>query len=161
MKKPDPEVGQIVKYDYLWLDEQASGRIEGTKDRPCAVVVARRSKQDGSFDVLLAPITHSPPKNPKQAISIPSEAQKSTGLDQEKSWLLTSEVNQAAWSDAGIIPARRGEWLYGKLPRGIAAKAVKDITEIRSAGKLQIVDRVKAELSRGIWNRSSGDDRGR
>jgi mRNA-degrading endonuclease toxin of MazEF toxin-antitoxin module len=139
--KPDPQIGDIVRYDYLWRDEQKDGRQEGRKDRPCAVIVARRRTDTGAFEILLAPITHTPPRTPSMAIAIPVQAKGLTGLDDNRSWLLTSEVNQVAWSDAGIVPAAKGKWLYGSLPRGLAMKAVFDIKERRERGDLAVVDR--------------------
>jgi uncharacterized protein YifN (PemK superfamily) len=141
VKKPNPEVGQIIKYDYLWRDEQQRGKIEGSKERPCAVIVAIQSQNDGSYTVLLAPITHSSKQANNASILIPRQAKKITGLDEDQSWLLTTEVNAVSWLDPGILPAKKGQWLYGYLPRGIAKKAVEDILKFRGEKKLKIIDR--------------------
>ena len=161
MKKPEPEIGQIVKYDYLWRDEKDKGRIEGAKERPCAVVVARKASADGSFEVLLAPITHSPPIAGKAATAIPEQAKKITGLDQNRSWLLIAEVNAVAWSDPGIVPAKKGEWLYGNLPRGVASKAVQDLARLQGQGKLQIIDRRPKVFQTAHQGKDRNGDRGR
>ena len=141
MKKPNPEVGQIVRYDYLWRDEQLQGKIEGTKERPCAVIVAVQSQNDGSFTVLLAPITHSSKQANNAAIIIPEQAKTITGLDEDQSWLLTTEVNAVSWLDPGIVPAKKGQWIYGYLPRGIVRKAVDTILKFGREKKLKIIDR--------------------
>jgi hypothetical protein len=39
MPLPTPEPGLVVAYAYLWLAEYEQGREEGTKDRPCAIVL--------------------------------------------------------------------------------------------------------------------------
>jgi hypothetical protein len=36
---PSPKPAQVLRYAYLWADEHADGREEGTKDRPVAVVL--------------------------------------------------------------------------------------------------------------------------
>lgn len=36
--------------------------MEGAKDRPCAMIVALQRAEDGSQQVYVAPITHSPPR---------------------------------------------------------------------------------------------------
>jgi uncharacterized protein YifN (PemK superfamily) len=141
VKKPDPEIGQIIRFDYLWRDEHERGRMEGAKDRPCAVVVARKQADDGTYLVLLAPITHSPPTDLRGAIEMQTRFNKMTGLDQGRSWLVTSEVNQVSWADPGIVPARQDQWLYGMLPRGIAQKAVRNIIERMNERDLAIVKR--------------------
>lgn len=61
---PEPEVGLVISYSYLWKEEEEQGLVEGRKDRPCAIVLtvevpaaeAHLRKQ-----VAVAPITHSPP----------------------------------------------------------------------------------------------------
>ena len=141
MKKPDPEVGQIVKFDYLWRAERLQGRSEGAKDRPCAVVLARRQQDDGSFIVLLAPITHSAPEKSTVSIAIPSQSNKATGFDNTQSWLILSEVNFVPWSDAGIVPAHKGQWLYGYLPRKVATRATEEIGKMLQKSVLGIVKR--------------------
>lgn len=40
MPWPEPEPGLVIRYAYLWRREQETGREKGTKDRPCAVVLA-------------------------------------------------------------------------------------------------------------------------
>jgi hypothetical protein len=36
---PEPQPGLVISYAYLWSEEAEQGRIEGRKDRPCAIVV--------------------------------------------------------------------------------------------------------------------------
>ena len=33
-----PRIGQIIDHHFLWVDEQAAGKIEGRKARPCLIV---------------------------------------------------------------------------------------------------------------------------
>jgi hypothetical protein len=37
---PQPEVGLVISYSYLWKEEEERGQIEGRKDRPCAIMLA-------------------------------------------------------------------------------------------------------------------------
>src|SRR5689334_4007413 len=39
-KFPEPEVGLVISYAYLWFEEAERGQVEGRKDRPCAIIVA-------------------------------------------------------------------------------------------------------------------------
>lgn len=141
MRRPDAEIGQIVRFDYLWRDEARRGRIEGSKDRPCAVILAMARDDDGAKLVYLAPITHSPPIPGQSTVEIPHHARELTGLDDARSWLVTSEVNRVNWLDPGIVPARRGQWLVGHLPRGIARRAVDQVLELARKRILGRVDR--------------------
>ena len=61
MPLPDPVPGLVIRYAYLWFGEYAAGQEEGVKDRPCAIVAAIRSDEDGNTRVLVLPITHTPP----------------------------------------------------------------------------------------------------
>lgn len=42
MSLPKPVPGLVISYSYLWSDEHKTGVEEGRKNRPCAIVAARR-----------------------------------------------------------------------------------------------------------------------
>ena len=52
MSFPEPYVGLVIRYSYLWKREFDAGREEGTKDRPCAIVMAVVD-EDGDKEVLV------------------------------------------------------------------------------------------------------------
>src|SRR5262245_51116870 len=91
---PQPEPGLVVSYSYLWSREAAHGRVEGFKDRPCAIVLAlidlARSR---SPQVVVVPVTHRPPRDPSVAIEIPARVKQHLGLDDERSWIIVNEFN--------------------------------------------------------------------
>lgn len=147
MKKPDPAQGLVIRYDYLWRDEAARGRQEGAKDRPCAIVVARQG--DGSeTHVVLAAITHTPPVNPKGAIEIPQQVKRHLGLDDERSWIIVSELNIVKWEDPGIVPAQKTRWDYGFLPPKLTKAMVDKAIEQQQDKKLNFIDRALIEKRR-------------
>ena len=145
MKKPQPALGLVIRYDYLWRDEVMRGHLEGVKERPCAIVVARQTVNGKQPQVLLVPITHSPPKNPNGAVEIPPKVKQHLGLDQERSWIIVNELNSVAWDDAGIVPVSRTHWEYGFLPGKLAQILIDRIIEQQQCGKLKITDRVQIE----------------
>ena len=159
MKKPDPAQGLVVRYDYLWSDEAEKGRQEGSKERPCAIVVTTTGEgQDAR--VWLAPITHTQPTNPKAAIEIPQKVKRHLGLDDDRSWIVTSELNGVAWGDPGIVPAKPGQqWEYGRLPNALWQPAVEKIKEMSKERRVKMVDRTRG-FSGDKW-RGRDDDRGR
>ena len=53
-----PKPGLVVQYDFLWKEESATAHEHGTKDRPCAIVLTTKEREDGSKDVCLCAITH-------------------------------------------------------------------------------------------------------
>ena len=63
MPLPDPQLGLVISYAYLWHHEHQAGQDEGRKDRPCVVVLAVDRGVDGLI-VTVVPITHVPPADP-------------------------------------------------------------------------------------------------
>ena len=96
MTLPKPEAGLVIRYSYLWLREHREGREEGTKDRPCAIILALRD-DDGETQVLVVPVTHSPPDNLTAALELPPAVKQHLGLDAERSWVVLSESNLFDW----------------------------------------------------------------
>ena len=71
---PEPEVGLVISYSYLWKEEEEQGLVEGRKDRPCAIVLTGEvpaAESNRRKQVAVAPITHSPPHDPNVAVEIP------------------------------------------------------------------------------------------
>ncbi len=63
MALPKPECGLVISYSYLWRRESEAGQVEGSKNRPCVIVLAVRRADDAEI-VTVAPITHAPPPDP-------------------------------------------------------------------------------------------------
>lgn len=121
MPLPTPCPGLVIGYAYLWLDQQRSGWLEGSKNRPCAIVLTAESG-DGEIVVTVAPITHSEPRDPAAAVELPTATKKRLGLDGERSWVVVSEVNRFVWSGPDLRPVSRdqpGRFEYGMLPPGL------------------------------------------
>lgn len=138
MKKPEPQVGLVIRYDFLWSHERERGLEDGAKERPCVIVTAIIRKADGVTEVLVAPITHSPPRDGTAAIEIPHKVGRSLGLDDERSYIVADESNTVAWDDAGIVPAEPGKrWAYGRLPRPLYDQLRASMLELHSKRKLK------------------------
>jgi hypothetical protein len=117
---PTPQPGLVIRYSYLWQSEAATGQEEGTKDRPCAVVIAVQDEQ-GRRRVYALPITHAPPAVAAEAIEIPPLVKVRLGLDGERSWIVVSEANVFRWPgpDLRFQPGRGSDSaVYGFLPPG-------------------------------------------
>jgi hypothetical protein len=75
--------------------------------------------EDGEWEVLVLPITHSPPANPTDAIDIPTETKKRLGLDFDRSWIAITEANEFLWPGPDLRPVPGGDAstiAYGPLP---------------------------------------------
>ena len=131
MALPEPVPGLVIRYGYLWHDEARRGREEGSKDRPCAVVLALRREESGTT-VVVAPITHSPPREDRAGVELPAATKRRLGLDEAASWIITDDVNAFLWPGPdlrpipGEAPAR---FAYGLLP---AALTERMLTSVRA-----------------------------
>jgi hypothetical protein len=121
MSLPIPKPGLVIRYSFLWSNEKAKGAVEGSKDRPCAIVVATKRAADDDIDTIVAPITHQPPEDSAASIEIPAATCNSLGLDSGRHWLRLDELNRFAWPgfDLRPIPGSRGKYVYGMLPPGL------------------------------------------
>ena len=118
MSFPTPVPGLVIRYSYLWRREYEQGREEGSKDRPCAVVMSIIT-EGGEREILVLPVTHSPPSDPAGAVEIPPQTKNRLGLDFERSWIGISEANEFIWPgpDLRSIPGRDESTIaYGVLP---------------------------------------------
>lgn len=118
MSFPEPHAGLVIRYSYLWKRESDAGREEGTKDRPCAIIMTVVD-EDGDKEVLVLPVTHSPPDDRAAAIEIPTATKSRLGLDGERSWIIITEANEFVWPgpDLRAVPGRDESTIaYGTLP---------------------------------------------
>lgn len=118
---PDPIPGLVIRYSYLWNVEHLSGREDGRKDRPCAVVAALRNTPTGTI-VIVLPITHSPPLHGTFAVELSPNTKARLGLDGHRSWVILSEANRFRWPGPDLRPAINGDLstvAYGELPASV------------------------------------------
>ncbi|MCW2308980.1 hypothetical protein [Rhodobium gokarnense] len=118
MSLPRPEPGLVIRYSYLWWQEQRAGREEGTKDRPCAVVLTSEQR-DEDILVVVIPITHAEPRDKTGATELPPRVKAHLGLDDERSWIVFSEANRFIWPGPDLRPlpgSAPPEFAYGFLP---------------------------------------------
>jgi len=114
---PEPVPGLVVRYNYLWYEDQMKGLSDGDKDRPCAIIIA--SKTTGKVTVV--PITHSYPEPGEQHLSIevPSDVARAIGLDDAVNYVRLGEVNRFKWPGDHLRPLPNDPTRihYGMIPR--------------------------------------------
>ncbi|HEV2365733.1 MAG TPA: growth inhibitor PemK [Caulobacteraceae bacterium] len=135
---PAPRPGLVIRYGYLWREEALRGRLEGIKDRPCVVVLAV-TRDAGRTVVTVAPITHSAPRAPGEAVELPPQTLERLGLGVAwdwpgRSWIVATEVNQFEWPGPDLRPARAGEWAFGFIPGALLRKLREAMTARRRLG---------------------------
>ncbi len=115
------------------------------KDRPSVVVVAHTLVND-RLQLLVAPVTHSPPMRPDDAIEIPSKVKRHLGLDSERSWIVTSELNRFIWPgpDIRLIQGKDGlSPLYGAIPAQLFAQVKEKLLAKAKLGRIGMVKRTE------------------
>ena len=142
---PEPKVGWLLSYSYLWADDFRRGAEEGVKTRPCALVAATR--RDGDRIVaIVVPVTHSPPVDPEAAIEIAAVTKARLGLDAQRSWIICDEANVFAWPGPDLRAAGGQTppsiW-YGPLPPKLATAAREKLLGFAKAGRLRRVPRTE------------------
>ena len=145
MSLPKPEPGLVVSYSYLWLRQYREGREEGVKDRPCAVVLATRI-DEGETQVVVVPITHSPPESSAAGLELPPAVKQLLGLDTERSWVVLSESNLFDWPgpDLRRIGDRGNNSVaYGFLPPRFFAELRRRFSAFEAATRSRRVKRTE------------------
>ncbi|MES1202086.1 MAG: hypothetical protein ABUS57_11640 [Pseudomonadota bacterium] len=140
---PEPKPAQILRYAYLWRDEAEAGAEEGAKDRPAVVVLVSQRHGD-QLRVIVAPITHSPPADPRDGLEIPSATCARVGLDSERQWIIAAEVNAFVWPGPDLRPkAGKGaeSVLLGYLPPNTFARLRDRIVALGRERRFRVVER--------------------
>ncbi len=122
----------MISYAYLWAREHRKGLEEGRKDRPCAIVAARRVLA-GRDVVTVVPITHSTPADPEDAVEIPATLKRHLGLDDLPSSVVVCETNDFLWPGPDLRPA---DPAYGMLPPRFFAHVRDRILQAHARRKL-------------------------
>lgn len=133
MALPDPTPGLVVSYAYLWNSEARAGREEGAKDRPCVIILSVQDI-DGERVVHVAPITHSAPRAPGEAVELPAATKARLGLDHQPSWIVTTELNRFTWPGPDLRPISRDRpdtFAFGSVPLGLLKQAIDQIRDRR------------------------------
>ena len=143
MTFPAPRPGLVIRYSFLWSNERDAGAEEGSKDRPCAIVVAARRDEHSDIRVLVAPITHAPPDDPRDSLEIPSDVAKALGLDGERHWLRLDELNRFSWPgyDLRPLPGKNAKYDYGMSPKPLYEARRSGILERQRARRGRTQDR--------------------
>ena len=143
MKIPQPRVGLVIRYSFLWSHEARDGAAEGRKDRPAAIVVATQKDEYGDIRVIVAPITHEHPSDPAASLEIPPQVIRSLGLDGERHWLRIDELNRFSWPGFDIrpLPHRADTCEYGMLPESLYQQLKASIIGRQNARQIRAIER--------------------
>jgi len=142
MAVPLPQPGQVIRYAYLWWNEARAGRTDGDKDRPCSIVLTRITDA-GRTVVYVLPVTHTPPLKDEDGVEIPQATKRRLGLDADRSWIITTELNQFTWPGPDIRPTASGEYIYGYLPEQLMRLVLEQVKKHAGHKRLKNIPRTE------------------
>lgn len=118
------------------------GQEEGLKDRPVVVVLATVKTGD-TVQLFVAPITHSAPDRAADAIAMPPNVKRALGLDRERSWIVTTEVNRFIWPGPDVRPLGGGDPFYGAIPDWLFVQVREAIGGRAERGVMKVTPRTE------------------
>lgn len=137
-----PAVGDVIRYAYLWSHESAAGREEATKDRPAAIVALLRG-DDGRDEVIVFPITSSPPPDAAAGVEIPAATRDRLGLQVGSCWVIVTEVNIFVWPGPDLRRPEKANdsFVYGSLPHALMLRIKQSFAAWRARGAVRTIRR--------------------
>ncbi len=106
-------------------------------------MLALAGQEDDRPRAVVLPVTHTPPQLPTEGVELPAATKRRLGLDEERSWVVTSEANSFLWPgpDLRFLPGRGPEsTVYGLLPPDVF-QAVRESflarIRVKQAGLIQ------------------------
>ena len=136
-----PPPGSVLRYAYLWADENAAGREEGRKDRP-AVVLVTVVRAAGDVQILGLAVSHRAPRQPHEAVLFPLQEKRRLGLDDAPAWIVTSEGNSFQWPGPDIRPIPgRTSFVYGQISPALLRRVARSYLSNREQQRGRVVRR--------------------
>lgn len=102
------------------------------------------ARDDGETQVVVLPITHTPPSNPAHAVEIPASTKQRLGLDGLPSFIVLTEANRFFWPgpDLRSFQTEAGNSVvYGPLPRRLFLEVRDRFVQLARAGRAGFVPR--------------------
>jgi hypothetical protein len=121
-------------------------RASAAKMAPKTVLAASYSHgvtKAGNTVAYVLPITHTPPLTDEHGIEIPQATKRRLGLDAERSWIVTTELNQFMWPGPDIRPTASGEYVYGYLPEKLMRLVLEQVKKHAREKQLKAVTRTE------------------
>jgi hypothetical protein len=105
------------------------------------VVVARIEEAAGP-SILVAPVTHTAPGKATDAVEIPLNVKKRLGLDEDRSWIVMTELNRFIWPGPDVRPVpETGVPFYDALPDWLFERVRSGILQHSAQGRLKVTKR--------------------
>jgi hypothetical protein len=106
------------------------------------VVVVARIEEAAGLLILVAPVTQTAPEKTGDIIEIPSNVKKQLGLDEDRSWIVVTELNRFIWPGPDIRPLpETGAPFYDALPDWLFERVRDGVLQQSARGRLRVTKR--------------------
>ncbi len=105
------------------------------------MVVLATAQASGGTQLLVAPVTHSPPDAPADAVEMPANVKRD--LDRERSWIVVTEVNRFLWPGPDVRPMYGGDPFYGAIPDWLFVRVRSEIGALAGRGEVKVIPRTE------------------
>ena len=148
MHVPDePPIGNLVAYEYLWLSQENT-RHDGAKAYPVALIFAKKIIASLTLAYAVG-MSHKPPHASEKAIEVPKKLKRHLGLDEDRSWIYTDQLNEFTWPGPDLrlaewlskLPSARNSCIIGALPNNWFALLKQDVIENLKLKRAAIIRR--------------------
>ena len=148
MAFPDPVPGLVLSYQYLWHWEYAQGQDNGRKNRPAVVVLHLAREAPTPNEVVVVPITRTPPANPADGVEIPAATRQRLGMSEEPCWAIVTEINRFSWPGPDLVPLPdrpedQDRYSYGMLPPALFEEIKRELLRAWREGRKAEVQRTE------------------
>ncbi|HYZ64527.1 MAG TPA: hypothetical protein VE650_18910 [Acetobacteraceae bacterium] len=132
MPLPQPELGLVVQYRFVWAGAGRGSPPDVGKSRPCLIVDLEQVGEPSLGGRLVTrvtylPISHVAPRAAEQAIPVPPRVGRHIGLSHETSYVYTSYAVEDDWPfDLDTVPGTDGVFDYGLIPPKLFASVAED-----------------------------------
>jgi hypothetical protein len=130
MPLPQPELGLVVHYGFVWSSADRRPPPDAGKDRPCLIVDLFEIEEPPgrkTLRVTYLPISHTEPRDGESAKLISPRVANHLKLSVEKSYLYTSYACEDDWPfDLSQVPGQKGRFDYGLIPPALFNAVVDD-----------------------------------
>jgi hypothetical protein len=122
MPLPEPKLGLVVHYGFVWASAARRAPPDSGKDRPCLIVDLEQVVEPALrgrpvIRVTYLPISHIAPRRGEQALAIPPRVAQHLSLTSRQSYLYTSYAAEDDWPfDLAPVPGSHDRFNYGFVP---------------------------------------------
>jgi hypothetical protein len=122
MPLPEPRLGLVVRYGFVWAAPDRKTPVDSGKDRPCLIVGLRSSAEPALKGRIVTratylPMSRTPPRAGEGSLAIPARVAEHLGLANGRSFIYTTYAVEDDWPlDIAPLSGEPDRFHYGFIP---------------------------------------------